>query len=128
METNAKILIADENSSQRQSLLAELRRAGYTNVEIATNGEDALFKIDKYHPDVVIIDPPRKGSTKELVDTLAELDVPRVVYVSCDPSTLARDCAWFRDCGYEIGDVTPVDMFPRTGHVESVVCLERRRK
>ena len=77
-------------------------------------------------PDVVIIDPPRKGSTKELVDTLAELDVPRVVYVSCDPSTLARDCAWFRDCGYEIGDVTPVDMFPRTGHVESVVCITRK--
>ena len=77
-------------------------------------------------PDVVIIDPPRKGSTKELVCCLAELDVPRVVYVSCDPVTLARDCAWFRDAGYEIGEVQPVDMFPRTGHVESVVCLIRR--
>lgn len=79
-------------------------------------------------PDVVIIDPPRKGSTKELVDCLAELDVPRIVYVSCDPTTLARDCAWFREKGYVIGDVQPVDMFPRTGHVESVVCLTRSDK
>ena len=77
-------------------------------------------------PDVVIIDPPRKGSTKELVECLSSLDVPRVVYVSCNPETLARDCVWFKSCGYEIGEVQPVDMFPRTGHVESVVCLTRR--
>jgi 23S rRNA (uracil1939-C5)-methyltransferase len=49
------------------------------------------------------------------------------VYVSCDPVTLARDCAWFRDAGYEIGEVQPVDMFPRTGHVESVVCLNQQK-
>ncbi len=77
-------------------------------------------------PDVVIIDPPRKGSTKELVECLAKLEVPKIVYVSCDPTTLARDCAWFREVGYDIGEVQPVDMFPRTGHVESVVCLSRK--
>jgi len=77
-------------------------------------------------PDVVVIDPPRKGSTRELADTLSSLGVPKIVYVSCDPVTLARDCVWFRELGYEIGNVRPVDMFPRTGHVESVVCLTRR--
>jgi len=56
MENTTKILIADENSAQRQSLLGELRGAGYTNVEVAINGEDALYKIDRYHPDVAIID------------------------------------------------------------------------
>ena len=56
METLAKILIADENTAQRQSLYTELRRAGYTNVEVASNGEDTLNKIEKYHPDVVIGD------------------------------------------------------------------------
>ena len=76
-------------------------------------------------PDVAVIDPPRKGSTEALVKCFAELEIPRVVYVSCDPDTLARDCKWFRENGYEIGEVTPVDMFPRTGHVESVVCLTR---
>ncbi len=56
MENSIKILIADENSAQRQSLLGELRRAGYTNIEVAMNGEDALIKIDRFHPDVAIID------------------------------------------------------------------------
>lgn len=56
METSTKILIADENSAQRQALLGDLRRAGYTNVDVAMNGEDALNRIDRTHPDVVIID------------------------------------------------------------------------
>ncbi len=75
---------------------------------------------------VVIIDPPRKGTTRELIEGIAERNIRRVVYVSCNPDTLARDCAIFHEFGYEIGTVTPVDLFPRTGHVESVVCLERR--
>ncbi len=77
-------------------------------------------------PDVVVIDPPRKGSTRELVECLSSLDVKKIVYVSCNPDTLARDCAWFSEEGYEIGKVQPVDLFPRTGHVESVVCLTKR--
>ncbi len=77
-------------------------------------------------PDVVVMDPPRKGSTKELVDCLADIGVPKIVYISCDPDTLARDAAWFVQRGYEMSPIQPVDMFPRTGHVESVVCLERR--
>ncbi len=78
------------------------------------------------HPDVVILDPPRKGCDAQLLRFLAERAVPRIVYVSCGPDSLARDCAILRDLGYEIGPVTPVDLFPRTGHVESVVCLTRK--
>ena len=74
----------------------------------------------------VILDPPRKGSTEELISYLAERRFGRIVYVSCNPDTLARDCVLFRALGYEIGEVTPVDLFPRTGHVESVVCLTRK--
>ena len=91
----------------------------------AGNGDVILRAAGGSRPDVVVIDPPRKGSTKELVRTLSELSVPRVVYVSCDADTLARDCVWFREYGYEMGEVQPVDMFPRTGHVESVVSLTR---
>ncbi|MBQ9085640.1 MAG: 23S rRNA (uracil(1939)-C(5))-methyltransferase RlmD, partial [Clostridia bacterium] len=76
-------------------------------------------------PDVVVIDPPRKGSTPELVSCLAELGVAKVVYVSCNPDTLARDAVWFREAGYTVGQVQPVDMFPRTGHVESVCLLSK---
>lgn len=89
----------------------------------AGDGETILRACGGRCPDAVIIDPPRKGSTRELVQTLASLGVPKITYVSCEPDTLARDCVWFREFGYEIGEVQPVDMFPRTGHVESVVCI-----
>ena len=74
----------------------------------------------------VVVDPPRKGLDKALIDYLADKQMKKIVYVSCDPDTLARDCALFRARGYAIGEVTPVDMFPRTGHVESVTCLHRQ--
>ena len=92
----------------------------------AGDAKSILKYTDGVCPDVVVIDPPRKGTTKELVECLSALGVPRVVYVSCDPTTLARDCVWFREKGYVIGEVQPVDMFPRTGHVESVVCLDKQ--
>ena len=79
-------------------------------------------------PDAVVLDPPRKGCDAALLRFLAARNVPRIVYVSCGPDTLARDCAILRELGYKIGAVTPVDLFPRTGHVESVVCLTRSDK
>lgn len=75
----------------------------------------------------VIVDPPRKGLDAALIHHLAQKNIERIVYVSCDPDTLARDCKLFSALGYEIGTVTPVDMFPRTGHVENVVCLSREK-
>ena len=92
----------------------------------AGNAEAILQAAGGTRPDAVVIDPPRKGSTRELVECLAGLEIPKIVYVSCDPDTLARDCVWFREEGYTIGQVQPVDMFPRCGHVESVVCLTRQ--
>lgn len=91
----------------------------------ASNAQAILKCAGGERPDAVIIDPPEKGSTRELVECLASLEVPKIVYVSCNPDTLARDCVWFAEAGYEIGNVLPVDMFSRTGHVESVVCLKR---
>ncbi|MBQ7173011.1 MAG: 23S rRNA (uracil(1939)-C(5))-methyltransferase RlmD [Clostridia bacterium] len=73
----------------------------------------------------VILDPPRKGCAEKLLHYLAKRDFQRIVYVSCNPDTLARDCRILSDLGYQIGKVTPVDLFPRTGHVESVVLLSR---
>lgn len=90
----------------------------------ASNKETILSAFGGVAPDVVVIDPPRKGSTRELVDTLADIDVKKIVYVSCSPDTLARDATYFLERGYEMGDVQPVDMFPRSGHVESVVCFK----
>ena len=76
-------------------------------------------------PDVVVIDPPRKGCTPEVVDQIAALAPARVVYVSCDPATLARDVKRFAEQGYAPQWAAPVDMFPGTAHVETVVLMSR---
>ena len=77
--------------------------------------------------DVVILDPPRKGCDSELINTVAkEFNPERVVYVSCDPATLARDCKIFDELGYKVVKAVPVDLFPRTVHVETVALLEKR--
>ena len=79
------------------------------------------------HADVVIVDPPRKGLDETLIAQLSELEtLNRIVYVSCNPATLARDLHRFRERGWWIGELQPVDMFPRTGHVETVVLLSRK--
>ncbi|HAN22148.1 MAG: 23S rRNA (uracil-5-)-methyltransferase RumA [Clostridiales bacterium GWF2_36_10] len=78
-------------------------------------------------PNVIIVDPPRKGLTPELIDDIVNSNPDRVVYISCNPATLARDIKIFSDKGYKTSEATPFDLFPRTGHVESCVLLERRK-
>ncbi|XOQ47474.1 MAG: 23S rRNA (uracil(1939)-C(5))-methyltransferase RlmD [Eubacteriales bacterium] len=85
----------------------------------------SMLKNRGERPDVVIIDPPRKGCDASLIETIAGMEPQRVVYVSCDPATLARDLKLFFQKGYEPQQVTPVDMFPRTAHVECVVLMSR---
>ncbi len=78
-------------------------------------------------PDVIFIDPPRKGCEKQVVNTILEVEPNRIVYVSCNPATLARDLKMFAE-KYEIKEVTPVDMFPYTSHVECVTYMELKNK
>ncbi|WP_277669032.1 23S rRNA (uracil(1939)-C(5))-methyltransferase RlmD [Caproiciproducens galactitolivorans] len=88
----------------------------------------SMLKNRGERPDVVIIDPPRKGCDASLIETIAGMAPQRVVYVSCDPATLARDLKLFFQKGYKPQQVTPVDMFPRTNHVETVVLMSRGEK
>jgi 23S rRNA (uracil1939-C5)-methyltransferase len=76
-------------------------------------------------PGVVIVDPPRAGLSKKIVRRVIECGAPRIVYVSCNPTTLAPNAAQFTEAGYRLRQVTPVDMFPHTPHVECVAVLER---
>ncbi len=76
-------------------------------------------------PDAVILDPPRKGCDASLLRTVAEMGPERIVYVSCDPATLARDCAVLDGLGYKVKEVCPFDLFPRTAHCEAVCKLLR---
>jgi len=81
---------------------------------------------DGVKPDVIVVDPPRKGCDAKLLDAIGKAKPKRVVYVSCDPSTLARDLKYLGSLGYESIEVQPVDMFPMTKHVETCVLLQRK--
>ena len=76
-------------------------------------------------PDVIITDPPRAGMHPKVVDAIGRSGVQRLVYVSCNPATSARDCGMLREHGYVIEDITPVDMFPHTYHIECVISLRK---
>lgn len=102
------------------------------------NGVDAEFicldagealnspRIAEKKPDVILIDPPRKGCGDEAAEKIASFGAGRIVYISCNPQTLARDLAKFTECGYKAVRAVGVDLFPRTGHVETVVLLQRQ--
>ena len=91
----------------------------YKEYEKTHNGETA-------HADVIVVDPPRKGCEESLLQTIVDMQPEKVVYVSCDSATLARDVKFLRAKGYELKDVTPVDQFPHTVHVETVCLLSRK--
>lgn len=84
------------------------------------------LRAEGIRPDVIVVDPPRKGLTPELIDTIVQMSPDRVVYVSCDPATLARDLKLFSEKDYSVKEITPCDMFPRTAHVETVVMMSRK--
>lgn len=78
------------------------------------------------HAEVVVVDPPRKGCDKVLLEAIAKMQPDRIVYVSCDPGTLGRDLGILDELGYRTLEIQPVDMFPQTAHVETVCLLERK--
>ena len=105
--------------------------AKLNNIENATFtaglAEELLPKLveNGLQPDVVVVDPPRKGLDGQLVNTLIETQPERIVYVSCNPATLARDIALLTEGGYEAKEIQPVDNFPQTTHVETVALLSK---
>jgi 23S rRNA (uracil1939-C5)-methyltransferase len=105
---NASFFTGDAKSTQR----------------LLENAETSLGR--KIKPSVIILDPPRGGCDEELIKFATSLSPKRIVYISCNPTTLARDAAIFKRLGFVTDEVIPFDLFPGTGHVESVVCLTRR--
>ena len=107
---------------------ANAARNGVTNTEFlcADAGEAAQELARRgLRPDVICVDPPRKGISPEVIDAIAQMSPTRLVYVSCDPATLARDVARLREKGYHLQQAEAADLFPRTGHVETVVLLSK---
>lgn len=105
------------------------RANGVTNAEfIVGKSEEEIPKLiaQGIKADVVVVDPPRKGCEESLLKALAEIKPRRIVYVSCDPATLARDLGILDSLGYKTLEIQPVDMFPQTSHVETCVLMQRK--
>jgi 23S rRNA (uracil1939-C5)-methyltransferase len=83
------------------------------------------YEEHQVYADVIVVDPPRKGCDEKVIETMAQMAPKRIVYVSCNSATLARDCKLLEERGYRVERIQPVDMFPQTGHCEVVVLLNR---
>lgn len=102
---------------------------GITNAEFSVGEAEKVmpdWKEKGINPDVIVVDPPRKGCDVDFLQAMLDMQPKRIVYVSCNPSTLARDLRILEDGGYETKEVQPVDMFPQTPHVEAVTWLEKK--
>jgi 23S rRNA (uracil1939-C5)-methyltransferase len=95
---------------------------------IAGKAEDVIKNWANYDVDTIFIDPPRKGCAKTFLDTVIEMKIPKIVYVSCNVATLARDLNVLQAAGYDVKEVTPFDMFPQTSHIEVVAKLRLTRQ
>lgn len=119
------VIAVESNPRSVQFLKKNAERAGITNIEI---DEDTvshwMAECDgDCEVDLVLLDPPRTGGDKLALERIVEFTPPRVSYVSCEPSTLARDLKFLCDAGYKIEKITALDLFPQTHHVETVVRL-----
>ena len=99
---------------------------GMENVEFRVGSAEDIIPIiheEGFKPDVVVIDPPRKGCEETVLETIVAMQPQKVVYVSCEPSTLARDLKFLVQKGYELREVQPVDQFCHSNHVEAVIMM-----
>jgi 23S rRNA (uracil1939-C5)-methyltransferase len=118
-----RVLAVDADESAVEAGRAAAREAGIRNLRFAAATAEAWLAAAHDPVDVLLVDPPRSG-LGQAAGPAAALAAPRVVYVSCNPSTLARDLRVFCDAGYRVRNVQPVDLFPQTFHVETVCTLE----
>lgn len=88
------------------------------------DSEEVIQKWKKYSFDALFIDPPRKGCKKKFLQSIVNMKIPKIIYISCNPATLGRDLEYLVEKGYKVKKAAPVDMFPQTAHVEAVCLLE----
>ncbi len=108
------------------SARANAERNKISNIDFFIGDVAKLLKNLQERPSLIVLDPPRAGLTEKMIEKINGFAVDELVYVSCNPSTLARDCNWLAAYGYEVKSIQPVDMFPQTFHIECVVKLERK--
>lgn len=124
-----RVIAVEEHAAAVEDGMLNLELNQMSNVEFRQGAVESVFpQLTKEGliPDVLVVDPPRKGLSEESLESIVKLAAERIVYVSCNPATLARDLKFLDRNGYKTKQIQPVDMFPQTYHIESVTLLERR--
>jgi 23S rRNA (uracil1939-C5)-methyltransferase len=124
-EKNAILTGLELSPDAVENAQANAKRNGLQNAKFKTIDLDKPLPENLPPSDIVILDPPRSGCSREVIKAVAELSPRKIIYISCNPETLARDLVLFAESGYMTGEITPFDMFPRTGHVEGIALLVR---
>jgi 23S rRNA (uracil1939-C5)-methyltransferase len=109
--------------AERNAALNSISNAHFMAGDVRTEMRPLVERAGK--PDVVLVDPPRAGLSQKIVRRILETEPQKIVYVSCNPTTLAPNARQLADAGYTLERVTPVDMFPQTPHIEAVALLQR---
>jgi 23S rRNA (uracil1939-C5)-methyltransferase len=122
-----EVVGVEANAAAAADAVHNLRSNGCIGARIVhAQAEQALPALAQEGPwDLVVLDPPRQGASRRVLDDITGRAVPRIVYVSCDPSTLARDLGVLVPAGYRCTALAPVDLFPQTFHLEAVAVLKR---
>jgi 23S rRNA (uracil1939-C5)-methyltransferase len=118
----------DENAVAVEDANYNARQQGLTNCRFVAKPVEQAVKdmvSEKATFDCVVLDPPREGVDRKTLESLIRLQPSRIVYVSCDPATLARDLKILTDGGYRPGRIQPIDLFPQTFHLETVAEMVR---
>ncbi|MBA4179035.1 MAG: 23S rRNA (uracil(1939)-C(5))-methyltransferase RlmD [Anaerolinea sp.] len=116
-----RVIAIEESHSAAKDAAVNLE--GLVNVEMRAGKVEAILPELEVRPDAILLDPPRPGCFPAVLTAISEFRPKSVVYVSCNPATLARDLRVLVDAGYRLDHVTPLDMFPQTGHIECVAKL-----
>ena len=128
-ETGAKVIGVDIVEEAIENAKNNAQRNGINNVEFyAADVGKFLYQYPEYQNKIktIVIDPPRAGVAKKTVHKIIALNAPRIVYVSCNPATQARDIALFKEAGYELNKLSLVDQFPHTAHIEAIAVFNKK--
>ncbi|NIA02410.1 MAG: 23S rRNA (uracil(1939)-C(5))-methyltransferase RlmD, partial [Nitrospirae bacterium] len=116
IEVNEETVKIARENAQRNNIF---------NIDFFTGDVNKMLDSVRERPSMIIVDPPRAGLTEKIIKQINDFGANHLIYVSCNPSTLARDCDWLREYGFDVKKIQPVDMFPHTYHIENVCLLER---
>ena len=116
IELNEQAVIAARENARKNKIF---------NIDFFTGDVGKVLDHVRERPSLIVIDPPRAGLTEKVIKKINDFGANEIVYVSCNPATLARDTAWLKEYGYEVQEIQPVDMFPHTFHIECVCYFKR---